>query len=274
MTSEECIGWRVPAGEYEKFLRFVESERGNRDRYAWVFIENSIREYIDADDLRELEQLVDSVLRAGGYTPSERPPKKEKSSASETLRGEDTTLVNRRIDADLRERFMSFVKEHTEFGTRYGLALGYALREYRQSNRVERTTEKFARVSADISQIVADLGESQTTDGLSTKEKRTVAMCREIHDLPLTVGVQPLPRRDIHAAIESVMRSLTDYLKETYTPLILDRIEYEPSPSNANLFLPIGDAEQQRREDAETEATQQMDVLTQSIPATDGGTSN
>lgn len=54
------------------------------------------------------------------------------------------------------------------------------------------------------------------------KEKRAAAMCREIHDLPLTVGVQPIPRRDTHAAIESVMGNLTDYLKETYTPLILD----------------------------------------------------
>lgn len=46
------------------------------------------------------------------------------------------------------------------------------------------------------------------------------------------------------------------------------------SPGNANLFLPVGDGEQQRREAAETEATQQMDVLTQAVPATDGGTSN
>ncbi|ADJ16661.1 hypothetical protein [Halalkalicoccus jeotgali] len=205
MTSEECIGWRVPAEEYKKFLRFVESERGDRDRYAWVFIENAIREYIDTDDLRELEQLVDSVLRAGGYTPSEHPSKKETSSTSETLRGEDTTLVNRRIDADLRERFMSFVKEHTEFGTRYDLALGYALREYRQSNRADRTTEKFARVSDDISQIVADLDESQTTDGLSTKEKRTVAMCREIGCTPIEKERSWISRHDIHVAIESAM---------------------------------------------------------------------
>jgi hypothetical protein len=83
-----------------------------------------------------------------------------------------------------------------------------------------------------------------------------------------------IPRRDIHAVIESVMGSLSDYLKQMYTPLILDRLEYELSPSNADLFLPRGDAEQHRREDAETEATHQMDVLTQTMPATDGGTSN
>ena len=70
------------------------------------------------------------------------------------------------------------------------------------------------------------------------------------------------------------MGNLADYLKETYTPLILDRIEYEPSPGNANLFLPVGDAEQQRCEDAETEMTQQMDALTQAIPITDGGVDN
>ncbi len=76
-------------------------------------------------------------------------------------------------------------------------------------------------------------------------------MCRHIHDLPLTVGIHPRARRDIHAAIESIMGSLTDYLTETYTPLILDRLGYEPSPSNAHLFVPIGDAEQHRREEAE-----------------------
>ncbi|WP_162993964.1 hypothetical protein [Halalkalicoccus subterraneus] len=69
------------------------------------------------------------------------------------------------------------------------------------------------------------------------------------------------------------MGNLTDYFKETYTPLILDRLAYEPSPSNADLFLPIGDAEQHRCEETETEATQQMADLTQAIPATDGGTS-
>lgn len=56
------------------------------------------------------------------------------------------------------------------------------------------------------------------------------------------------------------MGNLTDYLKGTYTPLILDRIGYEPSPANADLFLPVGDADQQYREAATTETTHQMDV--------------
>lgn len=40
---------------------------------------------------------------------------------------------------------------------------------------------------------------------------------------------------------------------------------------NMNLFLPIGDTKQQRRKDAESEADQQMDLLTQATPITDGG---
>ncbi|KYH23904.1 hypothetical protein HAPAU_39830 [Halalkalicoccus paucihalophilus] len=69
------------------------------------------------------------------------------------------------------------------------------------------------------------------------------------------------------------MGSLSDYLTETHTPLILDRLGYEPSLGNPNLFLPRENAEQQRREDGEIESTHQRDVLTQAIPATDGGTS-
>lgn len=66
MASADALGWRVPAEEYEKFLRFVEDKRGHRDRYAWVFIENAMREWLDADDAAELEAMVDEAIRAGG----------------------------------------------------------------------------------------------------------------------------------------------------------------------------------------------------------------
>lgn len=172
--------------------------------------------------------------------------------------------------SELKDLFKAFVKQHTD--DRLGIALARALREYRHGGRPRRLEDKLDRIIDDAEGLLSEI--SDTDSSLSTKEKRAAAMCRKIQDLPLTVGVQPIPRRDIHAAIESVMGNLTDYLKDTYTPLILDRIEYEQSPGNADLFLPVGEADQQRREDAESDAHQQMDVLTQAIPATDGGSPN
>lgn len=214
----------------------------------------------------------------GGYTLGERR-EKEKSEplserdAVETLREQDTDLVGRRIDEDLSERFMAYVKEHTDLGNNYGLALGYALREYRQQRRIERLIEKYGRVSEDVGRLMSEFNDDAPTQA-TPQEKRTVAMCAEIQDLPLDIGVDLIPENDIRTAIESVMGRVTDYLIETYKPLILDRLGYEPLPNNPNLYRPVEADEQEREREQEIEdhAAAEMDRLTdpQAI-RTDGG---
>ncbi|MDL5363909.1 hypothetical protein [Halalkalicoccus sp. NIPERK01] len=266
------LNWKVPTAEWDAFVTWVRAENGDTKGEVGRAVESAIQEWINADDYHEVEQRIDRLVRAAGRTPENIDEKNKPISEGTLGDGEDVDLtqVGARVDRELKEAFKAFVKKHTD--DRLGIALARALREYRHGGRPQRLEDKLDRIIDDAEGLLSEISDTDST--LSTKEKRTVAMCRQIHDLPLTVGVQPIPRRDIHVAIESVMGSLSDYLKETYTPLILERLEYEPSPSNADLFFPIGDAEQQRREETETEATQQMDVLTQSIPATDGGTSN
>lgn len=91
------------------------------------------------------------------------------------------------------------------------------LREYCHGGRLQGLEDKLDRIITDVEGLLSDI--SDIGSNFLTKKKRTVAMCRHIYDLSPTVGMQPIPRRDIYAAIESVMGNLSDYLKETYTPL-------------------------------------------------------
>lgn len=269
MTFLTDLSWRVPCSERDQFIEYVEDEYGDTKLYAGIEATSAMREWIDADRGSGTEEIIDRIVQVEGSRPQADDEKRNKLS-SDTLANEEKVRVRWGVHPPTKEAFAAHCKKHAD--DPMGVMFAYALREYRQGGRWDRVEDKLIRISEDIEGLLTAVLDSP--GGASPQEQRTVAMCRQIHDLPLTVGVQPIPRRDIHAAIESVMGSLSDYLKETYTPLILDRIEYEPSPSNANLFLPVGDAEQQRREDAASDAHQQMDVLSQAIPATDGGTSH
>lgn len=246
MTSGKQIGWFVPAGEYDRFLQFVESERGDRDRYGWVFAENAMREFMDADTAHDLEQMVNEAIEAGGYTLSEIGQEKKSFSTTGPLRDEETVQVNLRVDPDLRERFMAYVKEHTDLGTRYGLALGYALREYRENNRTERLIEKYRRVHDDITDLMDAFGDGDTSGDITTVEKRTIKFCMQIREKGLA---QVISRNDLREIIGE--RYTTEETIDQYEETIMDRMGFTEHPNNPALLIREDEAEQKRIEAAE-----------------------
>lgn len=263
------LNWKVPTSEWDAFVSVVREEHGEIKGKIGRDVDMAMREWIDADDYDEVEERIDRLVRAAGRTPESRAKKEngtELPLSEDAIGGDgaDLTQVTTRVDRDLKDDFKRFTKEHTD--DRYGIALARALRAYRQGGRSQRLSDKLDRITDDAAALLSETS-AAAADGtdpdanLSTKEKRTIAMCRDLRDSPLTVGDHPIPQADINTAIESVVGNLSDYLEETYTPLILERIRYEPSPANDRLYSPTGNAEQQREENAEHEAEETMEAL-------------
>lgn len=226
MTSGKQIGWRVPEVEVSRSFEAIERKYGDIEPYARVYYENAMREWMDDGPANVLESTVNSLLSAAGLAPSESSEqKKSGSKGRETLKGEETVLVNRRINPDIRERFMAFTKEHTSLS--YGLAFGYALREYREANQLERVTERLEQNEETLTEMLesVDSGESD----LPSQEREAIEIARE---LPTR-----FTRTDLRKKIIEVTERDSSYIIDDRTRRVLEH-GYAPHPSNPSLIVP------------------------------------
>lgn len=117
----------------------------------------------------------------------------------------------------------------------YGVALGYALREYRTGGRIGRLTKKLSRVVDDAEDLLSYV-DDESGDTLPKQKRQTIAICHQL-------GKQ-FSQSDLHEAIEDVTSSDTDYIYETYTERVLKRLDYTKHPRQGTLFIPRENARQ------------------------------
>lgn len=266
MSATSKIDWLTLADEWEKFVGYVDEKYVANDRYIRQEVESAMEEFIDRDDFAGLEERIDRLVRAAGRRP--RDVSENKMVFTDAIAEGEKTRVTIHVFADILKQFKIQAKEQSDHNL--GVVFSLALREYRQGGRSDRLEEKLDRVIDDAEGLLSELSDDSE---LSIRQKRTIAVSREITEsMPwFEAGSDPLARRDIHQAIETVTGSDTEYMHEQYTERVVENLEYEPSPDNPDLFIPSERLKEQLEEAAEAEAKAELMALDQATPArTDG----
>jgi hypothetical protein len=267
MTFLEQLGWFVPCSEWENHLEQTKTEWGDTKLYAGFIAGLAMKEYMDDDRGASVEPVVDRVVRAGGVRLRDADEKRK--NGVESLANEDKMRVHSMVHPPTKAAFASFAKEHTDDSP--GVVLAYALREYWDGGRWARVGDKFNRVADDAEALLSEVSSSGSGSGskLGTKEKRTIAIVRNLSERLSWEAPAPISRADIHDSIEAVTGSDSEYMLEQYTGRVIDRLDYEPHPiTGSKLYVPSEAAEEQRRKEAEREAAEEMATI---MVATDGG---
>jgi len=221
------VDWRVPSDEWDAFIDYVHDEHGEIRGYVAREVERAMLEWVDGDDYAPVEDLVDRLVQAAGRTPANLM---EKKPVSDHPDGEETNRVHCRVDGEVKDDFAAFVKETSN--DRLGVALARALRQRRDGGRSRRVREKLERVADDAEGLLAEAADGE--DGLSLRERRTVAICRRL-------GEQ-FTQDELEDAIGDVAGD-SDPTVRDYTEKVLSRLEYVEHPRNGDLFIPKDDAE-------------------------------
>lgn len=280
VTDLESIGWTVPKAVRETFETYVAEKHGRTKRYFAFEVEEAMRYYINDDRGSSVEEVADALLDAAGLTLS---PVGEKTPTG------DVVQLGHKINPDLKDEFKKFVGElQAERGSNqarltYGGALATAMKEYADGGRWASVEDKLGRVRDDAEDLLAEL-DAATSDGLTTREKRTVVIANALGD--------QFTHDDLAAEIERVAG---ETVVDDYVPRVLDRLDYVEHPNtrpkkDKRLYVPRSEAkevaERETREreqaaerearDAEARTVSAMspDVTTdgQAPVATDGGT--
>jgi len=220
------VGWHVPTDEWDSFTDYVVDRHGQIAGYAGDEVELAMREWVDADDYASVEDLVDRLVEAAGRTPANLSQKKSATTTPPT--DGDTTKIQTRVDAELKDNFAAHAKRDAD--ERPGVVLARALRARRHGGRTRRLRDKLERVGDDAEVLLAEVAGE---DGASLQEKRTVAIWHRL-------GNQ-FTRDDLEAAIEAVAGGSEPTILE-YTDRVFDRLDYVEHPNADDLFIPEAEA--------------------------------
>lgn len=239
MASRPKVDWRVLSDEWKHFENHVLDEYDDIEGNIGREVDRAMREWIDKDEYADLagdyepiEDRLDRLLEAAGYSPNGFSQKKSVERSGVSTTG-DTTLVRVRVDKTLKEEFRSFVKSYTDY--RLGEALTQALHERREGGRLRRLQEQRERIDAKLNAIESDLKgvlsdqNDDVDDSLSTVEKRTIKICQRFE------GADAFLRTDLAEAIESVAGSSAPTIRQ-YEERVIDRMSLSEHPNNSDLL--------------------------------------
>lgn len=216
MTGLTPIGWYVPDHQRESFIDWVEEKHGRTDRYVGFEVEEAMREWLDEDDGKIVELQVKELCRRAGVTFGVLGEKKNSDSK--------TKMMNR-INPELKDRFAKRVDKHNRESEEaaaklhLGEALGRALGARARGGRWNRIEHNLEDLTEQAGAFLAELND-ESEAGLSTKEKRTVAMASLIDG----GEAGHIPVTELDAAIAEV-QSDSDYALEEYRPRVADHLD-------------------------------------------------
>lgn len=225
MTNRRDLDWFVPSDEWDRFLRYVESEYGETDGNVSREVERAIREWLDSDEFASVEEKVDRLVQAAGRTPSNLGEKKQ---TVDHPGGEETERVYAYVAEDLKE---AFAVDARNAGEQPGTYLARALRARRNGGRSRRVEKKLGRILDDAEALLSEV--DPDGDGMPLRERRTVAICQRL-------GRQ-FTRDELDEAIAAVAGD-SDPTLRTYREKVLDRLDNTTHPANADLFIPEDEA--------------------------------
>lgn len=222
MASGEKVNWRIPSGEWQKFLDYVHDKCGDTSGYTTREVASAMEEWIDQDDYAGVEEKIDRLVRAAGRTPDGLSKIK---SSRDSLSGDgDTTKVQTRVHPDLKAEFRAVAKESDD---RVGIQLAKALRAHREGGRARRLEEKVDRIVDDAEELLSDFAGEES---MTLSEKRKIKICQRFTDR------NEVLRSEIEEAISEISGpSVID----RYMQPVLDNLGLVPHPYKPEeLFIP------------------------------------
>ena len=225
------VDWRVPSEEWNTFLSYVETKHGKTEGQVGREVERAMREWIDDDEFARVEEKVDHLVQAAGRTPEELEEKTLASAPPDSREGE-TTRVQCRVDAALKDEFAAHVKQETD--DRVGVGLARALRARRNGGRARRVEEKLDRVGDDAAELLAELVPGDAGSPPLT-QKRTIVICQRL-------GPQ-FSEDELEQAIAKVAGDSSPTIRN-YTTKVLDHRDCVPHPNQPDVFIPREQAEE------------------------------
>lgn len=263
MIERVHLGWRIPEDVWDAFQSYVVEKHGATAEYVRFELESAMREYLDEDDLlAEAEALLREYTDLQGLSSSSGVA----SVGTDRYHGE-TTLVQHRVNSELKERFQMFADEHDQA---YGRLLAAALDSYVDGGRERRILDDVERLlTGDASSVEAPAGRDESTgeasaasgsttdcdesplssdtgsassveagasDGVAVEARLVLGVLEELPDAD-TLADTPLPADEVDKAIARVVDLAGDAELAAYREAVCDQLDLSPHPHKDALLV-------------------------------------
>lgn len=223
LVSNNCrvqLGWKASESTWDRFLREVEKEWGGTSPYAGIQIEESWREFKQAEEKHALEAVVDRIAEAAG-TASEIA---EEKNLARSPCGE-STKVWVRVHEDVKEEMSKYAKECNV--PKHAVLRG-VVNWYLGGGIEQSVIDTLTDVVEDIEEAFASLAD----DGSITQTQKTTAA--------IAARLGPaFSENDLADAIDAET-SGTEYYHEEYTPRVIEKkgVKRWENDDKPDMFLP------------------------------------
>jgi len=216
MSDRVRIDWRVPAEEWSRFRSWVVDEHGSVEGYLGREAESAMQEFADTDGYAKVEERVNRLVEAAGYTSGDS--RKQKTRELE----DDRTRVTARVESGVKDEFREVASDDDD---PYGVMFARAISAYMDGGRPARLERKLERVLDDAAALLSESSNESSEDTLSKVERRTISICNrlgeEFSDDELTEAISEVAASGAHAS-EPTLRK--------YRELVAERKGVEPHP--------------------------------------------
>jgi hypothetical protein len=213
MSDRVRIDWRVPAEEWSRFRSWVVDEYGSVEGYLGREAEAAMQEFADTDGYAKVEERVDRLVEAAGYTSG--GSRKQKTRELE----DDRTRVTARVESGVKDEFREVARDDDD---PYGVVFARAISAYMDGGRPARLERKLERVLDDAAALLSESSNESSEETLSKVERRTISICNrlgeEFHDDELTEAIS-----DVAGESEPTLRK--------YRERVAERKGVEPHPN-------------------------------------------
>lgn len=238
-VSTEQLSWKVPADEWERFVRTVE-ERFRTANYAGAALSRAWGEYRDE---HALEDLTDRLLALVGRASS--TPRKEKPGRRTSTDEKETTRVWTNVPAEVKAEMKQYA---TSCGVPCHEVLRAVINWFAEGGLVIRVTAALEAVVDEAERLAAD------ERGESTADKKARWLANYFIDEDGERG--QFTDEDFGDALEAMpfRGGDTAHMREKWRPKVLDRLDMEPHPNVPGVYVTSEDAAEYRADDVAPDA--------------------
>jgi hypothetical protein len=250
VTEREKWGVRVPQSDQDRYHEFLKETYPQIRPYAGTELERAVRQLLaDVDasegeftsdlpgtyhrDLAAMETQLDRLLGAAAAGDESAPEKKSGSALVTNVREEGGSVLNCRVDPDVKDEFLAFADT---CDARPGRLLGVVMRTIVTGETERRLRDKTERLVEEAGELLERFG-GESSPG--PKERRALKIAKEL-EFPFT-------RDDLGAAIEAadVPNGDTAHSRDVYFSRVVDELNgrRNPVPSAPDEVIPASEAE-------------------------------
>lgn len=236
MARTTQLNWSVPKPSWETLMMVVEENHEREPFYVRFVLESVMKEFINRDDLADIEDLVDELSEASPHSLPSFSQLQYSISDGEDV---DSVDVTTSVNTDLVNEFREVVREDTDY--RMGIALAHAIHLYSIGGRVQRLRDKLQRL------LYAETGDTSdynpAEQGIHYNDvdlDRLDGRSRTKKHYQIAQQLDPAPDRNLHPdRIMEVARDVAgpSVNREDYVEPVVEILNFKPHPSNPVLFV-------------------------------------